>query len=228
MSKTKAPASRFILEIFSIFLGVTIAFLANHWNEQRKDRILENKILNGIYEELESDVNDIQMNINGHDRGLDAIRLFERYCRQEPVDFDSLGLYFKRLYRDYISVANTSTYETLKSRGLQIISNDGLRERIVELYDFNYEITQKLEEEYYPSQFHQNYFGKLASHFKPYYVVENNNVKITKPYQGPADPEIMLILTEVFQWRLFSIQAYQENLKVIRALREDIKAELDK
>jgi len=227
MSKSKAPASRFILEIFSIFLGVTIAFLANHWNEQRKERVFERKILNGIYEELESDVSDIELNIMGHEQGLVAIRLYQRYCEQQPVDFDSLSLYFRKLYRDYISVANTSTYETLKSRGLQIVSNDQLRERIVELYDFNYEITQKLEEEYYPSQFHQNYFAKIASHFKEYIKVENNDVKIIKPYQRAPDSEMMLIFSEIFEWRLFSIQAYKQNLEVIEDLRAAIKAELD-
>ena len=227
MPKPKAPASRFILEIFSIFLGVTIAFLANHWNEQRKERILEDKMLNGIYNELEADVRDIQLNINGHEQGLVAIKLFQRYCESEPVDFDSLGLYFKRLYRDYISIANTSTYETLKSRGLQIISNDQLRSRIVELYDFNYEITQKLEEGYFPSQFHQNYFGEIASHFKNHIELEGSNVRIVKPYGKSPDPEMMLILSEIFDWRQFSIQAYQQNLDVIKTLREDLKAELD-
>lgn len=227
MPRPKATASRFILEIFSIFLGVTIAFLANHWNEQRKERVFESKILNGIYDELESDVNDIELNIRGHELGLEAIRLYQRYCEQQRVDFDSLNLYFRRLYRDYISVANTSTYETLKSRGLQIVSNDQLRERIVELYDFNYEITQKLEEEYYPSQFHQNYFAKIASHFKEYITVENNNVKIIKPYQRAPDSEMMLIFSEIFEWRKFSILAYKQNLDVIEELRAAIKVELD-
>lgn len=228
MSKAKAPASRFILEIFSIFLGVTIAFLANHWNEQRKERIMEVEMLQGIYEELEADVTDIELNIAGHERGLDAIRLYQRYCEQKPVDYDSLGRYFRRLYRDYISVANTSTYETLKSQGLHIVSNDQLRASIVELYDFNYEITQKLEEEYYPSQFHQNYFEKIAGHFKEYIRVENNDVKIIKAYQQSPDQEILLILSEIYDWRLFSIQAYKENLKVIHEVREAIKTELDR
>ncbi len=226
MPKSQGRTSRFILEIFSIFLGVTIAFLANHWNEQRKERILEEKILQGIYDELEADMRDIENNIRGHELCINAIHQWTRFIEHQPVDFDSLGLNFSRLYRDYISVANTSAYETLKSRGLEVVSNDELRSRIVALYDFNYELTQKLEEVYYPGQFHKNYFEKITSHFKEYLIVENNQIKVRKSYTGAPDTEIMLILKEILDWRLFTIRYYKENLETIHQLRKDIKSEL--
>ncbi len=94
MSKPKSRVSGFLLEIVSIFLGVTIAFLANHWNEIRKDRIAERKILTELKAELASDRVDVTTNLSGHYEGVKAVDLFQRYCRKMPVDKDSLGMYF--------------------------------------------------------------------------------------------------------------------------------------
>ena len=226
MSKSKFGASRFVLEIFSIFLGVTIAFLANHWNELRKDRITERKILAELSVELDSDLSDILNNINGHREGLKAVDLFEKYCRGEQVDLELLGLYFERLHRDYISITNTTAYETLKSRGIEIISNEKLRFDIVNLYDFDYEILEKLEEQYYPAQFHQNYFTVLIKHFKSYLEVKDGQVVFLKKYNRPPDAEIMMIFREIRSWRNFLIDSYDQSIEHINDLKDQIQKEL--
>lgn len=227
MAKSNNSLSRFILEIFSIFLGVTIAFLANHWNEQRKERIIEEKTLAEIMVELESDIVDIRNNMNGHKLGLDAVALFERYCQGEKVDYDSLSLYYDRLYSDYISITNTTAYETLRSRGIEIITNDRLRADIVELYDFAYEIIQKLEEEYYPAQFHQNYFDEISDYFKDKMVIEGDVVRFVKPHGGQPDTKMLLILRQIRRWRLFIIVSYRESEQKITQLIQDIETELE-
>ena len=226
MAKSRPPISRFVLEIFSIFLGVTIAFLANHWNEQRKERILEEKILKEINVELASDLTDLNQNIYGHEQGIVAVKLFRRYMQGEAVDYDSLSAYFERLYRDYISITNTTGYEMLRSRGLEVIRNDQLRSEIVNLYDFKYEIITKLEEEYHPAQFHKNYFTTLSHFFRDYMEVGETKLSITRPYNGEPDPEIMLILREIQSWRTFLIDAYRQSINSIAELRADITAEV--
>ncbi len=226
MTKSRNPLSRFVLEIFSIFLGVTIAFLANHWNEQRKEKLIERKTLREISIELKSDIGDIRNNVNGHRLGIDAVSLFQRYVRGEAVDYDSLSINFERLYRDYISITNTTAYETLKSRGIEIVSNDQLRADIVELYDFAYEIIQKLEEEYYPAQFHKNYFDDISAYFQDYMEIQGDNIRFTKPHRGKPDQKLLLILREIKQWRLFNITSYEQTEEKIIKLIADIETEL--
>lgn len=227
MSKPKKRLSGFLLEIISIFLGVTIAFLANHLNEIRKDRIAEGKVLEEMRVELSSDRNDIMNNLNGHKQGLKAIDLFERFCLKEPVDMDSLGMYFERLYRDYVSISNTTAYESLKSRGLEIISNENLRTNIVQLYDFNYEILEKLEEQYFPAQFHENYFFKLTNHFKKYLEVKGRRVRVVRKYNQPVDAEIMMIFKEIDSWRNLLIDVYGQSLDQIGVLIKQIEDEIE-
>lgn len=216
----------FILEIFSIFLGVTIAFLANHWNEVRKDRITEQKILAELKVELITDLSDVQNNINGHKMGLKAVNLFQRYCSGREVNRDSLGLFYERLHRDYLSITNTTAYETLKSKGLEIITNEELRNDIVRLYDFEYEILEKLEEQYRPAQFHQNYFTILNKHFKNHMKVEGGRIIFTKPYGQKPDTEIMMIFREIGNWRNFLSASYEQAQQSIVDLTKQIDAEL--
>ncbi|MCE7993341.1 MAG: hypothetical protein HEP71_15250 [Roseivirga sp.] len=227
MAKSRRSVSRFVLEIFSIFLGVTIAFLANHWNEQRKERIIERKTLKEISIELKSDIRDIRGNIMGHKLAIEAVNVFQRYNHGEVVAYDSLNIYFDRLYRDYISITNTTAYETLRSRGIEIISNDQLRADIVELYDFAYEIIQKLEEDYYPAQFHRNYFNDISEYYKKYMEIEGDDIRFIKPHQGKPDPKMLLILREIKQWRLFNIASYEQTEEKIIKLIQDINTELD-
>lgn len=222
----KSGLSYFLLEIFSIFLGVSIAFLANHLNEVRKDLAAEEKILAELKIELALDLTDVQNNINGHGLGLKAVNLFQRYCSGEEVDFDSLGGFYERLYRDYLSITNTTAYETLKSKGLEIITNEKLRNDIVRLYDFEYEILEKLEEQYRPAQFHQNYFTILTEHFKDHMKIENGQVSFVKPYGKKPDTEIMMIFREIDSWRNFLMESYQQAQQSITSVRDQIDTEL--
>ncbi|OEJ99816.1 hypothetical protein [Roseivirga misakiensis] len=230
MSKTKSNLGLrfFILEIFSIFLGVTIAFLANHWNDLRKDRISEQKILVEIKKELEADLSDIKTNIGGHERGLAAVALFQKYCTGQEVSFDSLSANYSRLYRDYISITNTTAYESLKSKGLDIISNEKLRNDIVLLYDFEYEVLEKLEEQYQPAQFHQNYFTTLTEHFKDYITFDQNGqLFFNKKYQKEIDTEIMMILKEIKDWRGFLTRAYMQTVDRVVSVSQAIDKEIE-
>ena len=58
----------------------------------------------------------------------------------KKVNSDSLMTYYRDLTRDFISIQNTAGYETLKSRGLELIKNDSLRLQIITLYEYNYKI----------------------------------------------------------------------------------------
>lgn len=225
-NKNKSGAYYFILEIFSVFLGVTIAFLANHINEVRKNDVIEAKILKELKVELSLDLMDVQNNINGHNLGIEAVDRFQRYCRGEIVNYDSLGVSYDRLYIDFVSITNTTAYETLRGKGLEIITNDKLLSEIVRLYDFEYEILEKLEEQYQPAQFHQNYFKMMNSHFKEHMEVRDGQVVFTKPYGKKADTEIMMIFRDINLWRNFLVSAYEQAKTSITSVSSQIDEEL--
>ena len=128
------------VEFLSIFIAVVSAFALNNWNENRRDANSESKILIEISNGLEKDIEDICANKFGHELGINACIFFRNVLANKKVNSDSLMTYYRDLTRDFISIQNTAGYETLKSRGLELIKNDSLRLQIITLYEYNYKI----------------------------------------------------------------------------------------
>ena len=150
-----------MVEFLLLFVAVISAFSLNKWNENRKDEIAETKILNEIINGLERDIEDANMNVFGHKLGLSSCRFWSRIIENKDVYSDSVTVHYMALTRDFISIQNISAYETLKSKGFELIENDSLRTQIVALYEFDYQILKKLEGEYHEMQFYENYFSEF-------------------------------------------------------------------
>ena len=54
--KTKKYFIKYTLEFFVIFLGISLSFMINSWNEAKKDEILEIKYLKSLKEEYISNL----------------------------------------------------------------------------------------------------------------------------------------------------------------------------
>lgn len=110
------------------------------------------------------------MNIGGHKSGISACNYFREAFVGKEIKVDSLFFHYLNLTRDFVSMQNIAGYETLKSKGLELIKNDSLRLKIITLYEYDYNTLQKFEEEYFEMQFQENYFKEinevLASHIR--------------------------------------------------------------
>jgi hypothetical protein len=56
----------------------------------------------------------------------------------------------------------------LKSRGLELVEDDSLRNAIVSLYEYDYEIIKLFEEEYQEMQYFKNYYPLFQEELMPY------------------------------------------------------------
>ena len=72
-------------------------------------------------------------------------------------------------------VQNKSGYESLKSRGLETIKNDTLRSKIIDLYEVDYELARKFNEEHSEYKFMQNYFHKINDAIAPHFEYDSIN-----------------------------------------------------
>lgn len=215
-------------EFLSIFIAVISAFALNSWNEARKNRSAEDSILTEIYYGLEKDLKDIESNMSGHERGNEAVQYFRELIAQQPVSDDSLVQIYFNLTRDFISIQNTSGYETLKSRGLEIIENDSLRSQIISLYEYDYTILQKLEEEYFEMQFQENYYKEINQIVSKSFLfdAQKNLVGIQVPLDMAENEEKILLsyLLKIQINRYFILQFYPEVKANVEKLMAAIKA----
>jgi hypothetical protein len=160
-SKSKRWQS-YIIEFFIVFLGISLAFALERWTEERRNRAAEAKILQEIKNGLEQDLLDIEDNKRGHRAGLKAVAYLRRLLLEQTTNADSLPFAIHWALRDYVSIQNRTGYEALKSRGLELVQDDSIRIKIIYLYDFGYEILEKLEEDYAEMQYNKMYFDDIA------------------------------------------------------------------
>jgi len=125
-------------EIILVVIGILIALQINNWNNNIQQSKLERKYLSEIKNNLAFDLIDIQFNINFNESRLKSNKIILRYLDKEISYSDSLQFHFGNLIFTTRTLPNNSTYETLKSRGLEIISNDSLRQQITKLYSYVY------------------------------------------------------------------------------------------
>jgi len=165
---------RYFFEFLSIFFAVILAFALNSWNDNRKLENAETNILKEMYNGLNLDSVDVAGNIYGHKTGIMAVSYFRRLVQGYPVGVDSIGVFRKVLLRDYISMQNTSGYESLKSQGLDVIKDDSLRVEIIKLYEYNYKLIEKIEEQYAAQQFFKAYSNRINDAIAPSLVFDEN------------------------------------------------------
>lgn len=231
MKKERSGAwKKYLFEFASIFVAVTAAFALNKWNDNRKSAKAENKILIEIYNGLEKDLEDIQLNERGHKQGVDAANYFGRLGANKDIDQDSLFFHYLNLTRDFTSIQNTTGYQTLKSRGLELIENDELRSEIISLYEYEYATLLKLEEEYDELQFQSQYFKEVNDILSPEFKLKDGSgiVGINVPLTIAENDKKKLI---VYLWKMklnrnFILTYYQQTTSKIKSLRSAIQKEL--
>jgi hypothetical protein len=125
-------------EIVLVVIGILIALQINNWNNDNQQKKLEFKYLKEIKNNLTKDLEDIDFNITFNESKLQSNKIVLQYLNGKINYSDSLDFHFSNLFLSTRTMANLSAYENLKSRGLEIISNDSLRQRITKLYEFDY------------------------------------------------------------------------------------------
>jgi len=171
---------------------------------------------------------DVRMNLAGHRNGMRVCDLLNRVVHGEQVD--SIGILYKMVFRDYVSIQNRSGYEALRSNGLELVENDSLRTAIISLYDFNYEVIEKLEEDYEEMQYFGNYYERINDLLLPYMQIDSNGVILNINIEVIAEEDKKFLLNQLFMIkgnREYTVLYYSETQKKIAELDEMIKEELE-
>ena len=222
---------KYAYEFLSIFIAVTSAFALNNWNDNRRDREAEGKIIQEIINGLQKDLDDIHINLRGHQEGIAACRYWRRYLNGEEIGKDSLEQHYFDLTRDFISIQNTSGYETLKSRGLELIKNDSLRFDIISLYEYDYKTLLKFEEEYQEMQFHDTFYEEINETLAPHFVFSDEGRIIDiEDASKLSDTDKKYFKT--YLWKIggnrFFIQHYYNEVEAkVKKLSNDLQKELE-
>jgi hypothetical protein len=166
---------KYLYEFLSVFIAIVFAFMLDRWNDERKDSLAENKILEEIYNGLERDSLDLANDELYFKIAIRGLKYFNDIFDGATMQNDSLVSFYFYFARESIVVQNKSGYESLKSRGLETIQNDSLRSMIIDLYEVDYELARKFNEEHSEYKFMDNYFHKINEVLAPNFEYSKKN-----------------------------------------------------
>ena len=115
--------SRYLLyaigEIALVMIGILLALQVNNWNQNKKDRILEDQYYCRIYEDILQDEEQIdQLLVNINQRMSDANQLLRIILKGDYKTREILLQYIKTIRGSAVNFKpNDATYEDLKSSG---------------------------------------------------------------------------------------------------------------
>jgi len=122
-------------EFVLVFLGILIALQVDNWNQDRRVRRLETVMLGELFVNLKNDLADLDTNINIQTSATASIKIALAFIDGDETWHDSLATHFGELTSGTIFFENISSYESLKSLGIDLISTDSLRQQITHTFE---------------------------------------------------------------------------------------------
>lgn len=169
-------------EIILVVIGILIALQVNNWNELKKDRFVEHKLLTEVNENLEINAVRLKSDMQKELKSIESIDFVVDHLDNRRPNDDSLDTYFRAAFFSPDIVLSTSGFESLKSKGFGIVENDEVRKSILELFDVTYAFmlsqTIRIEDQFWPS----GVIPLLHKHFR---VLDDKRFK-------PVDYEALL------------------------------------
>ena len=167
----------------------------------------------------------------GHKAGIEACQFVRKMADGQIVVRDSFPFYYFNLTRDFISIQNSSGYESLKSNGLGTIRNDSLRLQIIDIYEYDFRNMAKLEEDYQEMQYHTSYFHSINDILSPHFEFsEGGQIQIEVPLNlTPGNKQHLLsYLWKIEVNRNFVQQFYGDIESKIQGLINAIEKEIQR
>lgn len=133
-------------EIVLVVVGILIALQINTWNEARKTKKFENEILFLIDQNLQQDSLILSQELF---KATMAIELTDRLLEQVALKNynDSLNSWMGKIISFERFQSQSSAFEVLKAKGIEIISDKELQLALISYYDVNlFEVYQSLDD----------------------------------------------------------------------------------
>ena len=132
-------------EIVLVVVGIMIALSINNASEVDKLRQKEITLLTEMQQNLTIDLLDLEYNAKGNALRIRANEMVLSALKNRTPMNDSLKFFYAGVFGNFQFSENTGAWATLQSVGLDLISNDSLRNAISHLYTVRYEYLENVE-----------------------------------------------------------------------------------
>ena len=205
--KTKKYILKYTLEFLVIFLGISLSFIINNWNETKKDEALEIKYLKSLKEEYISNLELFDESFSYHKPRWDNLEVFYKFSNKNS--FKEMDSIVNILTLNWSFNPNLGATNSLITSGyIELIKNDDIKKLVSRM---PFLIDDYTEEEKRT---------ELVCVEMGYYLTENYvyNPRNDKEKQKCVD----LILSTPFRNKIYDMQLWLESIIIEGPeLRED-------
>ncbi len=207
-------------EIVLVVIGILIALQINNWNDSKSANKIEQLSLNELKNNLKSDISDLENNIKKDSLVIISFEVIINNVTKTKVYHDSLAKHFGKL-GDYSNFLNTSSaYESLKSTGLNKITNDSLRFKVINYYDVFSDRLMNIEHQFINTAHHKYLKPYLIEHFLYY---GRNSPALPNDYSGLLKDVKLLSIIESTKVNLeWKIELSKNCLNKAKELLNDL------
>ncbi len=220
-------------EILLIVIGILLALYLNNLNEKKNVRQDQIKVLTEIISNLDGSISAFERTIQTEKSYLDFNRKIQDHF-EKKLPYDSIldiafGTYFWTISTNPV----TGAYEHLKEKGLDLIENDSLRQRLSFLFESEFTILKE-ENEFWSNSFQQNIsYPYHVRNFRKYFPKDqaSESYEFAKPVNYSTlleDPYFLNINAEIISNRGWNIRSLENLILEMEKLKKSIQLELDR
>jgi len=233
---------KYLFETLAIIIGIFGAFTLDNWNQDRLDRKEEIQILKEISGDLAASLGVLKNNIRSEMNGLKAMKIVIHQLTNDLPYHDSLNRYFYNLSAGVTPVFPSSGFETLKSKGIELVSNPEVRRNIITMFDQrlpglteSIRYDQHVRHEQYLASAYIDKFTLLSRDLGD--PVEDNRIKDlgTNSVAVPVDYNQLMrdqryenLVREMYNNKLWMMNYEKEILENIKAFKVEVDEEINR
>ncbi len=213
-------------EIVLVVIGILIALQINNWNEVRKFKNLEIVTLIEIQKGLNQALKENERAEKANMKTIESYKiLLEHFDKKIPYS-ESLNTKFRLLLGWQEPDFSYSGFEIFKSRGPDLISNDSIKIKLLEIYEEKIQFLvndhNKTEWDYNNTVMTPFYTDNFESGTEGFTAIPNDYMKLMN------DQQFKNKLTYLMAIRSYGV-AYSKKLSIlIKDLINDISKEIDR
>ena len=219
-------------EIVLVVIGILIALSINNWNENKKERKLETKVLSELLTSLENNYNYMLSDSLYRATWNASSDIVISFLENDLEYSDTMNIHFQHARKPGTNLSlSYAGYEGLKNVGYDIITSDTLRKSVVNLFELSHKAL--LEEMEYFETFQPDRQVQIDRLFS----YEEDKFNLKKPFDVPLVPNnfnvlkkdpifLPMIKSVKVQRNIISVMLYkniEETKRVIDLLKISLK-----
>ena len=214
-------------EIILVVIGILIALSINNWNENRKRQNEELFLLVDIKKNLEVMIMDFTADTISNSNDIIQYSKIENYIANDLPYANELDSVFGILTFWNSPYITATAYNSLQSKGLDLIKNDTLKNDIIKLYEVHF---KRLTEDY---ELGENQLKSII--VNPFMIkkvkrLHNQSMNLARPTDFESlkkDVEFTNILSHIIRQRKRGLEIYKSVMSEINVLIDEIDKEVD-